>query len=442
MAHTTQRAISIPEPTNDVDSLWASVKALKEAVETMQGIRGTRAMVLQEHLEDVILDVEQTIIGGGGGTGATQLNELTDVNTSTPTDRNVLVADGVDFESRALVQADISDGTQSVSGLGVWRYRTETVTPPAAGQLRFNNVNISAATEFYLNETNDDGADVSTFLELMVQDGSVLYIQDRTNAANHVLIEISGSTDNGTYRTYGIQNVIEEGTEPSQNAQVILVASSSIYAVIEPGTTNLRLATWDSTAEKWTENSAASLNNFGLNLTSSSPGYTVTESDQGTDAKSAAFSQLSGIIAISTSDDVNAFGEYILRATRTGAAVNLVELHGDNIILKPDVDVQIEKDTLLTNDADLKFTDAGKVLFGDVAGGEFSLGFDGNQTLELLDVSGNNSTFYLGGIATLQVNAETNGNSVVNVGEATTLRGSNATGRIINNIKKNEINKT
>lgn len=43
------------------------------------------------------------------GGGATELSDLTDVNTSTPTNRNVLVADGVDWESRALVEADISN---------------------------------------------------------------------------------------------------------------------------------------------------------------------------------------------------------------------------------------------------------------------------------------------------------------------------------------------
>lgn len=45
----------------------------------------------------------------GGAGGASELSDLSDVNTSTPTNRNVLVADGVDFESRALVEADISD---------------------------------------------------------------------------------------------------------------------------------------------------------------------------------------------------------------------------------------------------------------------------------------------------------------------------------------------
>lgn len=41
--------------------------------------------------------------------GVSELSNLSDVNTSTPTDKNVLVADGVDWESRALVETDISD---------------------------------------------------------------------------------------------------------------------------------------------------------------------------------------------------------------------------------------------------------------------------------------------------------------------------------------------
>lgn len=55
--------------------------------------------------------------------GASQLSDLSDVNTSTPTDKNVLVGDGVDFESRPLVEADISDlGTYSTAS------STETLT--------------------------------------------------------------------------------------------------------------------------------------------------------------------------------------------------------------------------------------------------------------------------------------------------------------------------
>lgn len=53
----------------------------------------------------------QSIADLGGGGGASELSDLTDVNTSTPTNRNFLVADGVDWESRAVEAADIQSGT-------------------------------------------------------------------------------------------------------------------------------------------------------------------------------------------------------------------------------------------------------------------------------------------------------------------------------------------
>lgn len=59
-------------------------------------------------LDTEVRRLKATLTRSGGG-GAAQLSDLSDVNTSTPTNRNVLVADGVDFESRALVEADIAD---------------------------------------------------------------------------------------------------------------------------------------------------------------------------------------------------------------------------------------------------------------------------------------------------------------------------------------------
>jgi len=56
-----QRPISIPEPTNDVDSLWASVKALKEAVETIQGIRGDRAYVTESAYDSTLANIEDRL---------------------------------------------------------------------------------------------------------------------------------------------------------------------------------------------------------------------------------------------------------------------------------------------------------------------------------------------------------------------------------------------
>lgn len=64
-------------------------------------------------------------IGTTAGGGATQLGELSDVNnTIAKTNRNALIADGSLFQSRALVEADISDlgnyaakdGTETITG--------------------------------------------------------------------------------------------------------------------------------------------------------------------------------------------------------------------------------------------------------------------------------------------------------------------------------------
>ena len=51
------------------------------------------------------------------GAGATQLDQLTDVGTVTYTNRNVLVADGTDFDARALEAADIQSGVFAVTRL-------------------------------------------------------------------------------------------------------------------------------------------------------------------------------------------------------------------------------------------------------------------------------------------------------------------------------------
>lgn len=133
--------------------------------------------------------------------------------------------DGVNYVRNSLAWTALPP---AVTGLGVWRYRTETVVAPASGQIRFDNADISLATEFYLHETNDNGGDVSTFLDLLATAGDVLYMQDVTDATKYVVIELGTVVDNGAYRTFQIANILEGGGgEPSQNTQVTIVAAGS-----------------------------------------------------------------------------------------------------------------------------------------------------------------------------------------------------------------------
>lgn len=115
-------------------------------------------------------------------------------------------------------------GGSAVSGLGIWRFRTETSAPPASGQLRFNNSDIESATVLFLHETNADGTDMANFLEQLGV-GAFLYIQDRSDSENFVLVQISSNTDNGVYRSFGIDIVEQQGDKPSQNSEVGIVAT-------------------------------------------------------------------------------------------------------------------------------------------------------------------------------------------------------------------------
>jgi hypothetical protein len=76
-----QSPIAIPEPTNQVDALWRTCMALKEAVEVLQGLRGNRAAALKVELDN-LGDTINLGGGGGGGGGVDTFFELLDTDLS------------------------------------------------------------------------------------------------------------------------------------------------------------------------------------------------------------------------------------------------------------------------------------------------------------------------------------------------------------------------
>ena len=77
-----------------------------------------------------VLKVTGGTVGWGTGSGGSvsQLSDLSDVNTSTPTSGFALIADGVDFESRAITAADVSDFDTEVGNNSAVALNTAKVT--------------------------------------------------------------------------------------------------------------------------------------------------------------------------------------------------------------------------------------------------------------------------------------------------------------------------
>ena len=121
-----------------------------------------------------------------------------------------------------LTSASLAEGGAPFAGLGIWRYRTETGSPPASNQIRFNNVDPEAATSLFIHDTNAGGTDMGNFINGLAS-GSVIYIQDRANSANFIIVRISTNVDSTGFHTIGITEAVVEGVVPSQNAQVAVV---------------------------------------------------------------------------------------------------------------------------------------------------------------------------------------------------------------------------
>lgn len=117
-------------------------------------------------------------------------------------------------------------GSGGFTGLGLWRYRTDITSTPAAGRLQFDDTTVDDATELYVNVVNDGGTDMTTFLAL-IKSGDLVYVQDQGDASKFVIAEVGASSLLSGVFTFALVNVESQGTAIANNTTVAFVTSHS-----------------------------------------------------------------------------------------------------------------------------------------------------------------------------------------------------------------------
>jgi len=111
-----------------------------------------------------------------------------------------------------------TNGADGVStGLNYVYSGTTSSGDPGAGVLRFNNADLALATALFISETDDDTNSLSAYLATWDDSTSTirgtLTVRKKTNPAVFSIFSISGViTDNGTWDTFTVANIVKSGT--------------------------------------------------------------------------------------------------------------------------------------------------------------------------------------------------------------------------------------
>ena len=93
-------------------------------------------------------------------------------------------------------------GATGAFGGATFDYTFDTSTAdsdPGAGKLKFNNANVSSASSLFIDDTDDDGTDIQSFLRTIDDSTSTIKghfkISNKTNADDFALFTISAATE-------------------------------------------------------------------------------------------------------------------------------------------------------------------------------------------------------------------------------------------------------
>ena len=153
--------------------------------------------------------------------GLAEIATQAEVDTGTDTTRYVTPA------TLANTAAVVGGG---ILGLGEWTYDNATGVPPADKEFRFNNATPASATLFRIDYTNENGNDLTNFIQ-NIAIGALVYAQQKEDSTNGFLFEVTSNTDQGTYAEIGITNFELLGAALSNGDKYVVLSTFSALGV-------------------------------------------------------------------------------------------------------------------------------------------------------------------------------------------------------------------
>ena len=98
------------------------------------------------------------------------------------------------------------------------------ISPHALGQIRYNNIDQTRATQIHISYTTNDFTDIKESLLKLSPQISKIYIQDKLYSTSYIEYKVNTITNNGAFITIGVSVLRSNFTDVSSFANLLEVA--------------------------------------------------------------------------------------------------------------------------------------------------------------------------------------------------------------------------
>ena len=204
--------------------------------------------------------------------------------------------------SAAVFNFTIPQGAAGANGGSstAWNYRAKTNATsgyPTNGHLLWNNATQLSATQILVSHLNDDDTDIELFLSFFVE-GQKLFIQNRDDSSQNQIWEITGTptvtnpNTSTSYYTFPVTLVSSQGAAFTNNHSIL-------FGTITEATNSVTSATTSDGTATLSVLTLGVVPSGSITLASTnSGGFVLLSGQAATDARSIAFPNASGTLAL------------------------------------------------------------------------------------------------------------------------------------------------